>query len=320
MNVSDIPGSVRTIWNAVIPPLFELAIASAVTLIVIGPNRIAEIVQIPDSPSRLMPSENWKAVLDFYGVTTALPLVSFGIVLLVAYAMGTFVRFLGGLVPGALVPNSTFLLLQSVDEYDLVRLWGCHPEVEDLNTLNDIVTNAGRNSRKETEMNDLREAVKFSQDALGKLYDRARFAKGLLALVVLMCVITFFVNRFEWSAMFRAAIVAIAILICLLIIAQRRLRTESSFMRWKIQAYLRGKAMTTNLSMPHEKASQLEGRIKLWRGGRTLEDIWAFHLIAPGPDVEVPKILQVLRRSSFFSRSHPSERKRRARVEKTSRA
>ena len=237
----DLPAAIRRGWDAIVPPIAELLAALSTVVYVAGSRELAQLSAISWSNLSLLPPQNIRDAITFYKLSAVAPLAAVIIVLVTAHATGRILRWIGRIVPGHLVVNTTNLFYVSVDKPTMGRLWVCHPDLDTrngLNTLSTIIEEqvaiAADDPKGHPRLRGLRNAEMRSN----RYSDRITFAKGLVILAIFAWLVTPDLTPHSTRPTGRLIIAVLAtaswifINTCLYVSATHRL------MRTKIDSYL----------------------------------------------------------------------------------
>ena len=278
--ISDFPSIVGKFWSAVAGPMFELAITLAVLCFVLGLDQQHPLSHLP--PVGLLPDASVQRALQFYGVTFAVPVAVFILLLGIAQANSRLLRTIGGIVPGELVPNTTNLFTANADKFDVLTIWKHYPNLE-INGLNSkIDTEIAREDDLDPNRTVLT-SVRTMHNQVRTFWGPANFTKGLLALAIVSAITVSILYRteLEWR---RLVLLAIVVAIVLTQLATRRILWERRYNRQKVSDYryfLQLKDNSGQNSISPEDRSRLE-RLEQLRTIADFEGSWRLNFLPSG--------------------------------------
>src|SRR5215813_3737850 len=176
LDVTALPSSIRRAWDAVVPPLVELLAMWLACAYLIGLPNTTRVISEWSSQAAILPSENIRAAISFYGLATLVPLAVIVCVFLLAHVVGQFARLVGNILPGYLIQNTTLALYQALKPWYLRRLWVCYPELtgaNGLNTLDLLIDEAMERAAVDPNGHYLLKARYFTKTRLNRFRDRA---------------------------------------------------------------------------------------------------------------------------------------------------
>jgi hypothetical protein len=284
---TELPTAIRKTWDAVVPPLSELALAAAVIIYLVGWRSANDAVAAALTPSRLLPSASMRPILNFYGVASLIPLAVLIGFLVLAHAVGRLVRWTGRLVPGYLVPNTTEQIYGVIDEWDLRRIWACHPDLDDvdgLNALNIIideeVARAATNPKGHHRLKSVAESQQFAR----RFKERVDFAKGLFIIAGLSWLLTPAIINGSPRPTDRVGITLVILMAWIFWNAVRYISAEQELARFKVYAYLgaKGSSLRGGGEPNPDDWERDRERIEILKQSQLKGEVWSFHLLRPG--------------------------------------
>jgi hypothetical protein len=241
MDLSELPITIRKVWDATIPPLAELAIGIGTATYLVGFTWAVEHAHVLLERGTLLPSPRVQEALKFYNLSGVVPVLLFAALIASGQAFGRIVRTAARLLPGTFIPNSTTLVFLSAGDWYMRRLWVYHPalkSVNGLNTLDAIVEEEMRADELRPEPGQRFGGIRWARRRTADIRDRSTFAKGLVVLIgVAIAAAT------RWPPPLQGfrvrGVQALAVLFLILgYLAQRRIRMESELAFSKVSAYL----------------------------------------------------------------------------------
>jgi len=263
----------------------------------IGLPNTTRVISEWSSQAAILPSENIRAAISFYGLATLVPLAVIVCVFLLAHVVGQFARLVGNILPGYLIQNTTLALYQALKPWYLRRLWVCYPELtgaNGLNTLDLLIDEAMERAAVDPNGHYLLKARYFTKTRLNRFRDRAAFAKGVLVIVFGLWVL--------WPLMFgqvfgnqrptgRFGMIALMALGWITLNALWRIGAESEFARMKVSTFLAVEGSKRPNGGEPESATGVRDVQRCEDLEKTLgsKQVWSFTLFP----VAAPKILTV---------------------------
>jgi hypothetical protein len=287
LDPAELPIVIRRAWDAIVPPILELCATFALVAYLLAPSTLQQVFQIP-APADLLPSKDVRELVSYYGLSTLLPIATVMGLILLSNLHSRFVRAAGELIPGRLVPNTTFLFLLAADDSMLRQIWALHPGqhgANGVNTMNIVIDEAIVRANDGADGHHRLKYLQKYRTRLHRFTNRISFARGLVvvAIATWMCAPQL-IEATKRPTQQLCAVLAVLVL-WITINALWRISGELAFARNKIQSYLAMKSsLTGDGGEPKiENYSRDEKLIADLRKIDAQGNAWQFCLFPPRP-------------------------------------
>ena len=271
LELDNLPNAARRVWTAIMPPVTHLVGTAAAIVFVFGFDTVADLAL--STNWRLVPSDEAKEVLEFYGFAGIAPVFLGLLVLIVAHGVQHGLTWLGARVPPHLTSNTTIQMQAAADAWTLRRLWSLHPDfdpVQGLNMLNVATDEAVAQAEIDSKAHHRLRQVVVMRDRSTNHRAHIRFTKGLAAVVVIAGLA---------APLLGAGIASVARLVLMVTfltawqfyLAVALLESEHAYYRAKIETYLEvneallGKPLQPhidNTSRDHQRIFELQAWLR----------------------------------------------------------
>lgn len=238
IELNDLPAVGRRVWGAIVPPVSHVVAVLLLLWFVIGFDAMPGSARV--DPSRLMPAQDVRLALEFYGFSNVAPLFLVVLLLAVAHGLQNGLIWSGSRMPPYLTSNTTVQMRTAADGWTLQRIWGAHPEfdaVQSLNMLNVATDEAVMQAELDPKAHHrFRQAVHLRERAA---FHRSQldFVKGLVLTASLTATIAAILLR-ETAVLGRFALVLLLAGSWWFYHSTRLVETEHAYYRAKVQTYL----------------------------------------------------------------------------------
>jgi hypothetical protein len=248
LDLTELPASVRKMWDAVVPPATELIVTAIAVTYLLDLLNLQRLERLVSLTATLLPQPHVQEVLRFYGLSSLIPIVVIVGIIVLSQATGRFLRWLGRYTPGKLVQNTTAMMCSTTSPHEFGSLWLYHPSLRSangINTLNSIINEEVERSLRDPASHHRWRGAGWFRRQAERYSDRVLFLKGLIGVLVVLYAGWPFLASVGRRPTTRLLFVVLILACALLFYARLYVRAEYQYARQKIRAYLDWKDATT---------------------------------------------------------------------------
>lgn len=151
MNFTSVQQTVSQIWEFIFPPVFTVFLLFLVAYLIIGDPLFIPFSKLASYGVDLLQNETTKKLIEFYGISSLMPIIALFTVISLLYVSMVAVRVVASALPVSPTydPDLLFLTIDNSDR--LARIWSKFPNVGTFGNLRTIIQERPYKADKELD-------------------------------------------------------------------------------------------------------------------------------------------------------------------------